>query len=458
MKVVLVRPNYQSHIITPPLGLGYLASYLKRAGIATTLLDGLRDNLKAKVLLKRILSENPQAVGITCLTAYYNEAVELSRLLKKHGVRVILGGMHPTFMPYETLSDSNADYVIRGEGEIALLKLVQNGFVNDGIAGVYSKSDIENGRIPNEKAARILNLDEIPFPDWEQMSPNSYPKAPHGAIVKHFPVGVITSTRGCPYTCTFCASPKFYDRRIRFRSPENVVAEITYLVEYFGVKEVHFEDDNLTLNRSHITRICQLLLEKGTNVSWACPNGIRADTVDKSLMQLMKKSGCHSFTYGIESANPQILHNIKKQVTIETIERSINMASDVGISCHGFFIFGLPGETIETINESIRFAKHSKLSRAHFGILYIMPGTELWDVLKGKFVHEYWAQHRYGKEPNWLPDGLTREDLIQSQNRAFREFYLNGKRLYGIITSLKPGQLKYMLQRITDYKLLHRTG
>ncbi len=302
MKIVLVRPNYESHLITPPIGLGYLSSYLRENAIQVKIIDGLCSNIDNKVLQKKIIDENPDAVGITCLTAFYKEVIDLSRILKIKNIRVIIGGVHPTFLPYETLTDSNCDYVILGEGEIAFLKLIQNNFKNDNIIGVYSKKNIEKGETQFIKAEKIRHLDKLPFPDWEQLNPNNYPKAPHGAIVKQFPIAPIMTTRGCPYECTFCASPKFYDRKIRFRSPKNVIEEIKYLINRFKIKEIHFEDDNLTIKRKHIEKICELIIENNIKISWACPNGIRADKIDSALIALMKKSGCYFFAYGLRCA------------------------------------------------------------------------------------------------------------------------------------------------------------
>ena len=456
MKVVLVRPNYDSHIITPPLALGYLSSYLKKNGMDVKIFDGLRDNVSNAELLESIVAETPTVVGITCLTAFYKETIELSQMLKETGLRVIIGGVHPTFLPQETLAESGCDYVVLGEGEIALLKLLQNNFQSDSIAGVYSIKDFEDSKPVIKKGKKIENLDDIPFPDWEQLNPNLYPKAPHGAIVKNFPVAPVITTRGCPYECTFCASPSFYDRKIRFRSPENVIQEIKYLVDQFGIREIHFEDDNLTIRRGHIDKICELIITKGIEISWACPNGIRADKVDADLISKMKESGCYYFAYGVESADQQILSNIKKQVKIETIEKSIDLASKAGISCQGFFIFGLPGETEETLNKSIHFAKRSKLARAQFLILDVLPGSELWDTLKGKFVPN-WDKKSY-KEPEWLPGELTDKLLMNAQSKAFREFYFKSPlRFLKLALSIKPSQIRFLIHRLLDYRIFNKT-
>jgi radical SAM superfamily enzyme YgiQ (UPF0313 family) len=359
-------------------------------------------------------------------------------------------------MPYGTLVDSGADCVVCGEGEIALLKLAKNGFDGDGIPGVHSLRTLHGADETAGRAEIVENLDDIPFPDWDQMAPDTYPKAPHGAIVRGFPIGVVTSSRGCPYQCTFCASPAFYGRRIRFRSPENVVAEIRHLVDRFGVREIHFEDDNLTMRRDHAERICRLILDGGIKVDWACPNGIRADKVDEDLIALMKESGCYYFAYGIESADDGILRNIRKMETIETIRKSIETAARHGISCQGFFIFGLPGETRETIEKTILFAKRSKLARAQFLILDVIPGSELWDALKGRFVPD-WGKNSY-KEPEWIPEGLSRRDLMKAQAAAFRRFYLRPGVFLGLARSIRPAQAKYLIQRLFDFRIIGQAG
>lgn len=451
-KIVLIRPNYNSHIITPPLGLGFLASYLKNQGINVKIIDALKDNLTNKRVLEIVKDEDPDSVGITCLSAFYNEVIELSLMIKEAGFCCHIGGVHPSFLPYKTLVDSKADYVICGEGEIALTSLIKNNFINKQIKGVYSLENLSSDNQLFEKAEVIELLDDIPFPDWEQINPNEYPKAPHGAIAKNFPIGIITTSRGCPYECTFCASPHFYNRKIRYRSPENVIEEIKYLVNNFGVKEIHFEDDNLTLNRQHIEKICNLILENNLKISWACPNGIRADKVDEDLIRLMAQSGCYYFAYGIESANPQILKNIKKHETVEQIKKSIEVADKCGISCQGFFIFGLPGETKETIEESINFARKSRLSRAQFLILDVLPGCELWDTLKGQFVPNF-AKNSY-KEPEWLPSGLTRADLLKAQAKAFRKFYFRPFIFFKLLKSVRLSQVSFLLKRVKEYRLI----
>jgi anaerobic magnesium-protoporphyrin IX monomethyl ester cyclase len=451
MKIVLIRPFYNSYIITPPLGLGYLSSILKQNGIQTVIIDALMLGLSQNELIAAIKKEKPDAVAITCLTAFSREVVSLSRSLKALSMRVIIGGVHPTFLPFGTLFDSGCDFVICGEGEVPLLRLIKNNFNPKGIKGVYHQNNLKSENKKTEFAEIVENIDDLPFPDWEQMDPRKYAKAPHGLLVRHFPIGVIIATRGCPYECTFCSSPNFCKRHIRFRSPENIVDEIEYLVKTFKVREIHFEDDNLTLKRNHTEKLCRLIIEKGLKISWACPNGIRADKVDKELVKLMKQSGCYYFSFGIESASLEILKNIKKKISLDVIEKSINIANREGISTQGFFVFGLPGETRETIEQTIQFAGKTKLSRAQFAILDILPGSELWDALKGKFEPN-WEKNSY-KEPEWIPEGLTKQDLLDAQSRAMRKFYFRPRIFFRLIRHLRINQVFILLKRLKEQRV-----
>ena len=366
-------------------------------------------------------------------------------------MRVIIGGVHPTFLPFRTLSDSGCDFVICGEGEIPLSRLIKNNFNPKGIKGVYHQGNLKSENQKTEFAEIVQNIDDLPFPDWEQMDPRKYDKAHHGLLVRHFPIGVVIATRGCPYGCTFCSSPNFCKRHIRFRSPGNIVDEIEYLVKTFKVREIHFEDDNLTLKRDHTERLCRLIIDRGLKISWACPNGIRADKVDRELIKLMKRSGCYYFSFGVESASLEILKNIKKKISLDVIEKSISIANREGISTQGFFVFGLPGETKETIEQTIEFAGKTKLSRAQFAILDVLPGSELWDTLKGEFEPN-WAKNSY-KEPEWIPQGLTKQDLLDAQSRAMRKFYFRPRIFFKLIRHLRINQVFILFKRLKEQRV-----
>ena len=449
MKVALVRPNYQTYLITPPLGLGYISSYLKKEGHEVIIVDGLNRNLTNSEIVK--LVRDCQIVGINILTDYYLQAKDLARRLKAEGKIVVLGGVHPSVMPKESIEECNADFIVVGEGEETmdeLVKAIENKKSTKHIKGLYSRNNFSNFK-PREP---IQNLDSLPFPDWKSIDPRKYQKAPHGAIVKNFPVGPITSTRGCPYECTFCASPKFWCRKLRYRSPENVVDEIEYLIKHFGVKEIHFEDDNLTLNRGHIESICKLILKRNINIPWATPNGIRADKVDEPLLRLMKKAGCYFVVFGVESGNQEILNTIKKHETLKDVERAVRLANKIGFITQGFFIFGLPGETEETIKKTIEFAKSIPLDRAQFLLFDLLPGSELWFQHKDEVKRDY--SKRCFRDSIWIPDTITEEKLKYWQSRAFREFFFRPRQIISFIRYFKISQFKHVFNRLRAFRII----
>jgi radical SAM superfamily enzyme YgiQ (UPF0313 family) len=451
MKIALVRPNYYTHLITPPLGLGYLAAYLKQAGFSAEIIDGLNRGLGAAEITR--LCAGADLVGINCYSAYYPQVIQLGRALKQAGKVVVIGGPHPTFLPEETLRETGADYIVLGEGEETLKELacaLDNRLPIEKIPGLFSSGS------GSAKRDFITDLDCLPFPDWQQIDPRVYKKAPHSGVVRRFPVAPITSSRGCPYSCSFCASPQFWQRKIRFRSARNVVDEIEFLAKRFRVREIHFEDDNLTLKREHVANICEEILRRGIKVSWATPNGIRADTLDVELMNLMKRSGCYQLAFGIESADEGILKHAGKEAGLEAMERAIRIARKAGIMTQGFFIFGLPGETPQTIRSTIKYARDSLLDKAQFLLLDIFPGSRLWDELAGQFNPDW--QRRSYQQVSWVPLGLTAEYLQQAPAKAFRSFFRRPQRLWKMAAMIRPGQLGFVLRRMRDFGVFGRAA
>ena len=447
-KIVLLRPNYHSHLITPPLSLGYLSSYLKSKGFACQIIDGLNLGLSTEEISLRC--RGASLVGINCLSAYFEQVIELSRKLKERGFSVVIGGPHASALPELTLDETLADYVVCQEGELSLFELanaLKNRNPLSGIAGIME----QDARIL-KKRPLISDLDSLPFPDWQQIDPRKYKKAPHGGLVKSFPIAPITSSRGCPFECSFCASPRLWDKTIRFRSPENVVDEIEYLIKEFKVKEIHFEDDNLTLKRSHIEGICKLILKRGIKVNWAAPNGVRVDTLDLEVLRLMKKSGCYSLAFGIESGNQAILDGINKKTKLEVIEKAALLAKKAGIVTQGFFIFGLPGETKNTMKRTIAFAKKLPLDKAQFLLLDILPGSELWDKLGRQW--NTGRNYRSYQQASWVPDDLTRQELDAAPAQAFRSFFFRPRQIIFLLKYFKPSQFTFILRRLADFNIL----
>lgn len=446
MKIVLIRTNAPALQLVPPLGIGYISAYLNKNGIETVLIDGLRDNIDNKKILDIVLKEKPDAVGITCLTATYNEVMDMANLIKQRNFICIIGGVHPTFLPYQTLIDSKADFVIIGEGEKSFYELAKNNFVNNGIKGVYSLENLKDEKQEVEFSEPMQNLDEVPMPSWDKLLPHKYVGRPAGLIYKKTPIGYIMTSRGCPSNCIFCASPGFFKKNVRFRKVDNVIEEMLELKNKYGIKEIKFIDDNLVLKKDRALKLCELIIKNKINIPWACTSGLKAICVDEEIVKAMKEAGCYNFNIGIESANPQILINIKKQETIEHITNAINLAAKYKIVCGGFFVFNLPGETKETIEESINFAVKSKLTLATFNILDILPGSKLYTDINWQF-NRHDLKYSYS-QPRYIFGKLTVNDLEKAQKRAFMKFYFRPKIMLKLLPYMKLEPIKYFFKRL----------
>jgi radical SAM superfamily enzyme YgiQ (UPF0313 family) len=284
------------------------------------------------------------------------------------------------------------------------------------------------------------------------MPPRLYGKAPHGGVVKALPLGSLITSRGCPFDCSYCFNSRLAGKRQRRRSPRLVADEIEMLVREFRVKEIHFIDDNLTLHRSHIEEICMEILDRRLAIHWAAPNGIRVDSADSSLFKLMKRSGCYFVSFGIESADDGILERAGKRIDIETVKRAVRDAAAAGIITLGFFIFGLPGETLETMRKTLALALELPLKKAQFHLLDVLPGTRLWEELEG--AHRPDWHKRSFQEVKWVPEGLTEEALKRFLSYAFRRFYLRPGPLGCILSLLRPGQIPSLFRRLNDFGVL----
>jgi len=431
--------------LVPPLGLGYISSYLHKNGIQTRIIDGLRDKLSNKEILEKIKEEKPEAVGIGCLTAEYNVVTELSNLVKQAEIKVVIGGIHPTVLPYRTLIDSKADFVICGEGEIALTKLALNNFENKNIKGIYSLENLKSDNDVFEYAEQTDNLDSIPFPSWEKFPPGAYNKRPAGLIYKKMPIGYVMTSRGCAYSCTFC-SGLYAVKKVRFRSIENVISEIKELINKYGVKEIKFIDDNLAFKKEHIMGLCNALISSNIKIPWGCTSGLRANCLDEEIISTMKKAGCYNFNLGIESVNDKILSSINKHQTTEQVSKIINLAHKYNIICGGFFIFGLPGETKKDIKNSIDFAVKSKLGLAVFSILDMFPGSKLWKDSDCKFDKNN-IENSFA-EPRYLFGELSKKELIIAQRKALMAFYFRPSIFFRLIKFIKKEPVISFFERL----------
>lgn len=442
MKILLIQPNYDSHIIHPPLGLGYIASTLRKAGYEISIYDGTRHNALEEDFIEAIETSHPDLIGISLFCRGQNKVRKLvSRIKKRFDIPIVIGGPQASALSDYILENFETDFVIIGEGEVVIKKLaeeIETGKKRyDKIEGLGYKDGIR--RQINKRAPLIEDLDSLPFPAWDLMPPEKYRIVPILSPAKGFPIAPIITSRGCPYECTFCATNVTWERKLRTRSPANVIKEIKYLIKDFGVKEIHFCDDNITFYRKFIDEICELILQERIKIPWQCPNGVRIDTLDKKLLYKMKEAGCYSIGLGIESGNQNILNKIKKRLDLQKTEQVLKNIKDVGMRLYGFFILGLPGETEKTIWDTIRFAKENPFDRVWFCILAPYPGSEIFnELLKKKnisLVEFPWDMLDTNTALSEI-EGLDCESLERYQKIAVKKFYLRPKIFIDIATNM----------------------
>ena len=479
LKVLLISPMYNSSIVAPCLGLGYLASALKKNGHDVLILDGLREKIEY----------NPSEwdiVGVSAMSTYFPECIEEVKKAKSYGLKTIIGGPHIICDPIQSLIDSGADYAAIGEGERTMTqlaaglppaqvdglaywnngKVVQSkqsdsmiGETESGATTFLMKENMYTLQVGKLKRDFQLNIDDFGRPDWSSIDPRTYPVAPHGMIAHAHPIAPIITTRGCPYSCTYCSAPITAGKRMRYRDPKNVVDEIEMLVNDFGVKEIQIEDDNFTLNRKHCITICEEILKRGIKVLWSLPNGVRIDKLDKEMLLLFKKAGCVSMALGIESANQRILDMIKKELNQEIVKKVVQDVADVGIETVGFFMIGFPTETKQEIENTINFALELPLTRAIFAKVTPLPGTELFDLWEEKYSEtgkvDWKTFNYYQFDADWADCSF--EEIAKLQTKATFRFYMRPKQLLTMLKQLNFAQYKRAITRLAKILLGTRT-
>lgn len=443
----------------PPIGLGYLATALRNHGLAdVTILDCVKEKLDYKTFKKRVKNWKPDVVGFQVFSHDLASLDKSLKIVKKINPKIstIAGGPHPSGLPEEMLNKfKNLDFAFCGEGEIGLpllLKSLGNKKSFSKIPGLCWR----NGRkISVNPQIFPQDLDSLGFPAWDLLKPQEYPNAPQGVIFKNLPIAPIMATRGCPFACTFCAGWTISGKRVRRRSVGHVLKEIELLYKKYGVREIHFLDDNFTLKRDYVEEFCRQLLKKDFKISWCCPNGVRLDTLNKQLLKLMRKAGCYYVSVGIESGSDRILSLMKKGITIQKIQKMVKMVNEAGMTINGFFILGYPGETKKDIFKTIKFAKSLGLTRAAFYNYLPLPRTESYlKLLASGEIKEKeidWSQIFQTDVP-LAPKGISPKELKNWQRRAHLEFYLRPIIMWRLIREIRTlQQFKYILKRAKAY-------
>jgi anaerobic magnesium-protoporphyrin IX monomethyl ester cyclase len=416
----------------PPLGLLYIASFVRSHGHTVHVLDLTARNWSLAQAVDFIQSIKPGIVGISAKTINIHNAAVLADEIKETGADypVVVGGAHMTAVPAETMEKfPSIDAGVIGEGELTFMELVerteQKSSFSDVLGVVYR--DGFGHLVINPPRPVIDNLDELPLPAWDLLPgfPGGYK---HSALeTKRFPSASIITSRGCPYSCTFCDNAVF-GTRVRHHSAEYTVSMIRHLTKAHGVRDLMILDDNFLLKRDKVHQICDSLIAEGDDLSWYCIGHAKFMTEDR--MQKIRDAGCWFIELGIESGCDRILKVIKKNTTKREIAAAVQTARNAGLKVKGNFIFGLPTETKESLNESIQFAKSIGLTHFQQNFLTVWPGCEI-SVDPGRFgeFSGNWKNMAH-QRITFVPCGLTEKDLIEASRKAFREFYIRPRIIF----------------------------
>lgn len=411
----------------PSLGLGYLATALEEQGEEVAICDPIGGG-SVDLIASLVSDFKPDILGLSVMTPHLTALTRLHEKLEKMQSRplVVLGGSHISTMPLQTMEQySCVDLGVVGEGENTLCEIVgklRGGKVK--LTGIIGTVYREDGIIHSAPMRPLIqDLDTVSFPARHLMAPLREHR-PTPASIRRLPLGVMMTSRGCPYRCVFCDRAVF-GATYRRRSPENVLEEIKVLVNQFGAKEIRFFDDDLAIVKNHGLQIAEGIAGLGFKLPWTCM--ISAKNADEQLFRTFKESGCWQVLFGLESGNEEVLKQLKKPTTLEISRRAVGLAKKAGLRVRADFLVGTPGETIDNMWETVHFAIDLKVDFAHFNKFVPLPGTELYEqLLQQGWTPDFnagWSDLDNATFP-YLPEGVTENAFRRFLDKSFRAFYL----------------------------------
>ena len=396
----------------PPLGLGYLAAAAEAIGVTVRIVDTLmegwavetpvaedivRVGLSDAAITEHLTKFNPDLIGVSChFSRQHRVYRDLFRLIKTMmpSAITVAGGAHVTVCPEDVLSDPNCDIILTGEADDsfkALITCLNGDGELSGIDGIGFKTTARAVILP--KTRWIEDLDRIPFPAYHLMHLERYRslEQSHGVHPQGIFSPIVTS-RGCPAKCTFCSAKNVWGSRYRQRSVANVIEELRLLRSTYGISEIMFEDDNVTAGRKRAKALFRAMIDADLGLRWDTPNGVGAWTIDLEMLELMKASGCRKLNLPVESGSQRVLNDIiRKPLRLRRIRDIAAHCKKIGLPYGMFLVIGMPGETLEDMWRSFRFAAACGVYTPHISVATPYPGTDLFRtcVENGHFARPF---------------------------------------------------------------------
>jgi anaerobic magnesium-protoporphyrin IX monomethyl ester cyclase len=438
-RILFVKPrqNIVPYAIEPPLGVMYLASFIRQQqpDVEVRIVDMTPENMSYSQLTERMRAFAPDMVGVSALTVEsrgLHRAAAIAKQLHPETV-VVAGGPHASAYPQAVMSDPRFDYAVLGEGEVTFGKLVaaiRGGGALQGIDGLVYRS---NGSLEvSPRQQYVEDLDALPYPAWDLIPIRKYKNFTRMSNTGRGDFMALFTSRACPFRCLYCHN--LFGKKFRQRSPENVFEEIRRLHDDYRIREFEVIDDIFNCDMDRAKRICDLIIQSGMKIRLTFPNGIRGDHMDEELIRKLRQAGTIFMAFAVESASPRLQRLLKKNVNLDKIKYNISIARRVGIMCQGFFMLGFPTETREELETTVDFAVNSDLHAAHLFIVNAYEGTQLADLAKslGKRVHSDFEDTYMSSGFNNLTD-LSDDELNAIRRRGIWRFWLKPSRVWAIL-------------------------
>ncbi len=416
----------------PPLNDLYVATHARNIGLDVLFLDAQLEPERWTAMKEHELADIAHVILLSSTQSFEEDCRFLGELKAiNHGIRGILFGSHPTFMPTYCLSNPAVDYIVLREPEESIRQLLlclRDKGDPASIQGIGFRN--ANGECVITEPRPFMRMDDLPIPDRNLLPARVDYFNP---VIWQVPYTTMQTSRGCPGKCIFCTAPEFYGRKVRFRSTENVMAELRE-IKRLGFKEVFFRDETFTAYKKRNMEVCRAMIEEKLDLTWVA-NG-RVDLVDRDSMAMMKRAGCHLLKFGVETGNDEILRNYCKDTTIAQARQAFSDAAGVGLDTHAHIVLGGPGETPETLAKTLAFVKELNPTTASFGLLTPYAGTELF-----RRVEEKHPEIRDGSASNMANlhvDGFFSESICGIDGktlnawllRYYRSFYVRPSYLF----------------------------
>ncbi len=443
--------------IYPPIAYAYLAPHLENLGLNVSIIDLVVDVIDDEALKIILIQKEPKYVGIKCLSFASHLSFNAAKIVKATLPEcvVIFGGHHVTALPQETLAHPCVDFVVRGEGEFTLAELInalENNMPINTIKGIGYK---DKGQLLfTDKREPIKNFDDLPLPAYHLIEMQKYFKfsTMHGMRTRAQQYMQVFTSRGCPYNCIYCHHSEGY--RFRPKSPARILEEMNILIQDYGIREFHIEDDTFNVDIKRAKKVMELVASLKTKVHIQFPNGLRADIMDEELADAMKRAGVFLVCIGIETGTARIMQLIQKRLDLSKVNKCQDILIKRRILTWGYFMLGFPSETRAEMRQTIEYAKKSNLHFASFSIVIPFPGTPLWEMIDTNSVQydQYFRKLNYSSPILTLSE-VPAEEMIIIKNKAIKEFFSVWRmmRIASHITNLND--VKYYWRKFLTSKI-----